>query len=61
MNSENREINRKDLENLQARVDYLKNPRHVPPSAPGIGKSLIKSNKKKPKEIGVKPKPDKEG
>ena len=41
---------------LQGRVDYLKNPRHVPPTAQGGARSLIKSQKRKAKEVDVKPK-----
>ncbi|XP_013414779.1 deleted in lung and esophageal cancer protein 1 [Lingula anatina] len=44
-----REVDRADLALLQARADYLKNPRFVPPSAPGGGRTLIKPKKKKPK------------
>ena len=33
MNPERREQDRKDLFNLQDRVAFLKNPRHIPPSA----------------------------
>ena len=59
MHPDEREVNRNDLANLQSRVDYLKNPRHVPPSAQG-NRTLVKTSKKKPKEIGIKTKPENE-
>ena len=59
MRPDEREVERTDLANLQSRVDYLKNPRHVPPSAKGGNcRTLVKSSKKKPKEFGNKSKPD---
>ncbi|KAK2147788.1 hypothetical protein LSH36_535g01010 [Paralvinella palmiformis] len=60
INAEEREYNRRDLANLQAKVEYLKNPRHIPPSAVGAPKVLNKPCKKKAKEIGIKIVPDKE-
>ncbi len=51
---------RKELGNLQAKVDYLKNPRHIPPSSHGGAGTLIKSNKKEPKQFGAKPPPEPE-
>ena len=59
MNPDLREVNRVDLSNLQAKVDYLKNPRYIPPSASGA-RTLIKPQKKQPKEVGIKTKPEKE-
>lgn len=53
LNEEQREIDRTDLANLQAKVNFRRNPRHVPPSAPPGGKTLIKDSKSKPKEIGI--------
>ncbi|XP_060064823.1 deleted in lung and esophageal cancer protein 1-like [Ylistrum balloti] len=58
MSEAQREVDRKDLANLQARVNYVRNPRFVPPSAPPGGKSLIKPCRPKPKEIGIQSKPD---
>ncbi|KAL5006767.1 hypothetical protein ScPMuIL_015573 [Solemya velum] len=56
MNSEQREVDRKDLAILQSKVNFLRNPRHVPPSTTPGGKSLIKASKIKPKEIGIQSK-----
>lgn len=56
MSEAQREVDRKDLANLQARVNYLRNPRYVPPSAPPGGKSLIKPCRPKPKEVGIQSK-----
>uniref|UniRef100_A0A8W8MX88 Deleted in lung and esophageal cancer protein 1 n=1 Tax=Magallana gigas TaxID=29159 RepID=A0A8W8MX88_MAGGI len=53
LNEEQREIDRTDLANLQAKVNFRRNPRHVPPSAPPGGRTLIKDGKSKPKEIGI--------
>ena len=61
LNPEEREVNRTDLANLQARVDYLKNPRHEAPSTTPLAKTLIKAHKKPPKEVGIKPAPEKSG
>ena len=58
-NPEEREANRAALSNLQAKVDYLKNPRHVPPTR-GAEHTLIKPKRRPPKEIGIKPKLEKE-
>lgn len=53
MSEDQREENRKDLEMLQAKINFLRNPRHIPPSASCGGRSLLKASKKKPKEIGI--------
>ncbi|XP_033743778.1 deleted in lung and esophageal cancer protein 1-like isoform X2 [Pecten maximus] len=58
MNEAQREVDRKDLANLQARVNYVRNPRYVPPSALPGGRSLIMPGRPKPKEIGIQSKPD---
>ena len=58
MPAEKREVDRKDLANLQARVNYKRNPRFVPPSASSGGKSLIKKHSAVPKEVGIQPKVD---
>ncbi|ELU16950.1 hypothetical protein CAPTEDRAFT_224255 [Capitella teleta] len=59
MNSEVREANRQGLALIEGRVDHLRNPRFMAPSTvPGKSKSLIKSTKRKPKEICIKPKED---
>ena len=60
INAEARESMRKELGNMQAKVDYLKNPRHVPPSSHGGAGTLIKGNKKEPKQFGAKPPPEPE-
>ena len=53
-----REIDRKLLDLMQAKVNFLQNPRHVSPIvAPGI-KSLLKASKRTPKEIGIHQEPD---
>jgi hypothetical protein len=59
MKEEQREVDRTDLANLEGRSNFLRNPRTIPPSAAGGGRSLIKSYKKIPKELGFKPKPEK--
>nr|XP_022304299.1 deleted in lung and esophageal cancer protein 1-like isoform X2 [Crassostrea virginica] len=53
LSEEQREIDRTDLANLQAKVNFRRNPRYVPPSAPPGGRTLIKDSKQKPKEIGI--------
>ncbi|XP_061179869.1 deleted in lung and esophageal cancer protein 1-like isoform X2 [Saccostrea echinata] len=53
LSEEKREMDRNDLANLQAKINFQRNPRHVPPSAPPGGRTLIKDNKPKPKEIGI--------
>ncbi|XP_069130810.1 deleted in lung and esophageal cancer protein 1-like isoform X4 [Argopecten irradians] len=58
MSEAQREVDRKDLANLQARVNYVRNPRFVPPSALPGGRSLIMPGRPKPKEIGIQAKPD---
>ncbi|XP_021361346.1 deleted in lung and esophageal cancer protein 1-like isoform X1 [Mizuhopecten yessoensis] len=58
MSEAQREVDRKDLANLQARVNYMRNPRFVPPSAPPGGKSLVMPSRPKPKEFGIQSKPD---
>lgn len=58
MNESLREVDRKDLANLNAMVNYQRNPRHIPPSAPPGGRTLVKSNKPKPKEFGIQSKPE---
>ncbi|XP_074658571.1 deleted in lung and esophageal cancer protein 1-like isoform X2 [Tubulanus polymorphus] len=52
-----REQNRIDLANLEARTNFLKNPRHqVSRAEIGETRSLLKPRNKPPKEIGIKPK-----
>ena len=55
VSAETREDVRKEVANLQAKVDYLKNPRHAPPSAHGASRSLVKGHKRVAKEFGAKP------
>ena len=55
MSEEQRERDRQDLANLQSKVNYRRNPRYVPPSAPPGGRTLIKGYNPVSKEIGVKP------
>lgn len=55
MSEEQREQDRHDLATLQAKVNYKRNPRYVPPSAPAGGRSLVKGYNPVPKEIGLKP------
>ena len=57
VSAETREDVRREVANLQAKVDYLKNPRHAPPSAHGASRSLVKGNKRVAKEFGSKPLP----
>ena len=54
-----REMNRADVANLQSRSNFLRNPRFVPPSAPGGSKTLVKSKRRLPKETGIKAVPEK--
>ncbi|RUS82779.1 hypothetical protein EGW08_009443 [Elysia chlorotica] len=58
MSEDQREENRKDLEMVQAKINFLRNPRHVPPSAPLGSRSLVQASKKKPKEIGIRQDPE---
>ncbi|KAK3588190.1 hypothetical protein CHS0354_012251 [Potamilus streckersoni] len=58
LSSEERELDRAQLALLDARVNYLRNPRFIPPSAPPGGRSLIKPYKPQPKEIGIQTKPE---
>ncbi|XP_071102579.1 deleted in lung and esophageal cancer protein 1-like [Haliotis cracherodii] len=58
MTEEQREMERHDLANLQAKTNYLRNQRFLSGSAPPGIRTLIKSHKKKAKEIGVEPKPE---
>jgi len=37
-------------------TNYQRNPRHIAPSAPPGGRSLIKHQKVKPKEVGIQSK-----
>ena len=60
VSAEAREDVRREVANLQAKVDYLKNPRHAPPSAHGASSSLVKGNKRVAKEFGAKPPPEPE-
>ena len=60
VSAEAREDVRREVANLQAKVDYLKNPRHAPPSAHGASRSLVKGNKRVAKEFGAKPPPEPE-
>ncbi|XP_012940303.1 deleted in lung and esophageal cancer protein 1 [Aplysia californica] len=53
-----READRRVLDMLQAKVNFLRNPRHVPPSAAPGGRSLIKASKRTPKEIGIQKEAD---
>ncbi|XP_060555800.1 deleted in lung and esophageal cancer protein 1-like isoform X2 [Ruditapes philippinarum] len=55
MNEEQREQERISLQNLNAKTNYPRNPRFIPPSAPTGGRSLIKSKKVRAKEIGIQP------
>ncbi|XP_064614552.1 LOW QUALITY PROTEIN: deleted in lung and esophageal cancer protein 1-like [Liolophura sinensis] len=57
--TEQREVDKRDMANLESKVNFMCNPRHIPPSAPPGGRSLIQHSKKKPKEIGIKSKPEK--
>ncbi|KAK3108686.1 hypothetical protein FSP39_013370 [Pinctada imbricata] len=58
LNETQREIDRTDLANLQAKVNFKRNPRHVPPSAPPGGRTLIKAHRPRPKEVGIEFKPE---
>ncbi|CAH1233881.1 DLEC1 [Branchiostoma lanceolatum] len=40
------------LANLEERHNFLRNPRHIPPSAPHGGRTLVKKKKKLPKLVG---------
>ena len=61
LNEDQREQERISLNNLQAKVNYSRNPRFIPPSAPGAGsRSLIKGDKLTPKQIGIQAKQEKE-
>lgn len=44
---------------MQAKLNYLRNPRCIPPSESG-NQALIKSSKHQPKEINIRPPPIKE-
>ncbi|KAK7508441.1 hypothetical protein BaRGS_00000007 [Batillaria attramentaria] len=59
MSTEEREEARNELARLHAKVNYMRNPRYLPPSATG-NQSIIKSSKRRLKEINVHPKPVKE-
>ena len=59
MRTEQRQVDRGDLAMVDAKVNYLRNPRYLPPSATG-NQAIIKSSKRKPKEINIQPKPEKE-
>ena len=54
---EERESDRKNLANLQAKVDYLKNPRYIATSA-GETRTLLKPKRKAAKQVGIKPERD---
>ena len=57
MREDQQEQERTSLNNLQAMTNYSRNPRFIPPSAPGAGsRSLIKAEKCKPKQIGIQEK-----
>ncbi|KAK6165505.1 hypothetical protein SNE40_022422 [Patella caerulea] len=56
MSTEQREKDRQDLANMNAKINFLRNPRHIPPSAPPGCRTLIKQFKKKPKEICIQEK-----
>ncbi|KAL4222937.1 Deleted in lung and esophageal cancer protein 1 [Mactra antiquata] len=56
MSEEQRERERVSLQNLNATTNFARNPRHIPPSAPPGGRSIIKAPKVKAKEIGIQPK-----
>ena len=53
MPAEQREVDRKDLANLQAKVKYLRNPRCGPKSASTQTQALVKVHKQRPKAIGI--------
>ena len=60
ISAETREEVRREVANMQARVDFLKNPRHAPPSAHGGSRSLVKGHKRAAKEFGAKAPPEPE-
>ena len=43
---------------LQAKNNFLQNPRHLPPTVGPGAKSLIKATKRTPKEIGIQKEAD---
>ena len=59
MRTEKRQTDRGDLALVEAKVNYLRNPRYLPPSVTG-NKAIIKPSKRKPKEINIQPKPEAE-
>ena len=58
ISAETREDVRKEVANMQKRVDFMKNPRHAPPSAHTGSRSLVKGQRKVAKEFGAKPPPE---
>ncbi|ESO99860.1 hypothetical protein LOTGIDRAFT_238689 [Lottia gigantea] len=56
LNTEQRDQDRQDLAMMNAKVNYLRNPRYIPPSAPPGCRLLTKQFKKKPKEICIQEK-----
>lgn len=55
MGTEERQEDRTNLLKISAKVDYMRNPRYLPPAESG-NKTIIKSSKRRPKEIN-QPKP----
>lgn len=53
-----RDADRKILDMMQAKINFLQNPRHVPTTTSSGIKSLLKASKRTPKEIGIKKEPD---
>lgn len=49
MSEDQREADRKFLEKLQAKVNFMHNPRHLPRTISSSGKSLLQMSNKKQK------------
>ncbi|KAK7110848.1 deleted in lung and esophageal cancer protein 1-like isoform X2 [Littorina saxatilis] len=54
MGTEERQFDRGDLAQLDAKVNFTRNPRFLPPEETG-NKTIIKSSKRKPKQINILP------
>ena len=59
MNTEQRQVDRQDLAQVSAKVNYSRNPRFLPPALSG-NQAIVKSSKRRPKEINILPKPESE-
>ncbi|KAL8567948.1 hypothetical protein ACOMHN_029123 [Nucella lapillus] len=57
MGTEQRQIDRGDLAQVDAKVSYKRNPRFLPPADTG-NETLVKPSRRKPKQINIQPKPE---